>query len=717
MKSAWSKRLAYIVIALGLASGVAGAVAAFRSAIPFGTASSWSSAVQGDPNATQGVWFDSNGHGYVHGQGTNVGANVDYQLDTVTYTPMAFGAVGDGSHDDTTAVQACVNKLGLTGGMCFFPQGTYKITAAITVPKIIGARIRGDSRFGTIIKQATSNTPIFDFTTCESTLFTVETMTLTYSTPQTSANSSSVGIYFDGTSGVVTNGFFNYVLRDLYFSNGYRSIAARGSVVNWGFRIEDIMYELNNTGALVYFAPVPTIAGQPNGLIQHVYARADATTENLFNLLAFTGLHLSDIEVNLGTVGGTGRGNTFFQITSSWAVVLDNIRSELATVNASNADIIDASQAWVTVRGLNVEHINVNAGFSGYGLRSVTGGQVDVDTAQFSVNTMGGGSTFFGLYGTFGTLGNYGWENGGTAGTALIYPFGGSTVVYNDQTQSSTDNGDANVTLTTTSNKTQTFNTTLTANRTITLPSSGVFAGMEFTIARTASTPGAFTLQVVDPLSSNSTTMPASAQGSVRYVARDSSTWLPVQSGLLNVNGGSSSTMAATLSSNGTPTFLTKPTFSAGLTVPAAQTATTNIIDTNSAVPLVIGNGNMTQASFNKFTAYTGTAASVPASPWIAPSLLNSWVNFGAPLENVGYFKDAAGVVHITGTVKSGTSNSAAIFTLPAGYRPANELLIAVDSNGAHCNMTVLANGTVGPNTSGSTTRMSLDGISFLAEQ
>jgi hypothetical protein len=49
----------YALLLLVAIGGVVEATVAFRAAIPFGTASSWSNAVQGDPNATQGPWFSS----------------------------------------------------------------------------------------------------------------------------------------------------------------------------------------------------------------------------------------------------------------------------------------------------------------------------------------------------------------------------------------------------------------------------------------------------------------------------------------------------------------------------------------------------------------------------------------------------------------------------------------------------------------------------------
>jgi hypothetical protein len=42
-----------------------------------------------------------------------------------------FGATGNGSTDDTAAVQAAASSLGVTGGMVFFPPGYYNISSTI----------------------------------------------------------------------------------------------------------------------------------------------------------------------------------------------------------------------------------------------------------------------------------------------------------------------------------------------------------------------------------------------------------------------------------------------------------------------------------------------------------------------------------------------------------------------------------------------------------
>ena len=51
-----------------------------------------------------------------------------------------FGAVGDGTTDDTTSIQAAINSLGSNGGIVNFPPGTYRCTSEInpgTIPVVL----------------------------------------------------------------------------------------------------------------------------------------------------------------------------------------------------------------------------------------------------------------------------------------------------------------------------------------------------------------------------------------------------------------------------------------------------------------------------------------------------------------------------------------------------------------------------------------------------
>lgn len=74
------------------------------------------------------------------------------------------------------------------------------------------------------------------------------------------------------------------------------------------------------------------------------------------------------------------------------------------------------------------------------------------------------------------------------------------------------------------------------------------------------------------------------------------------------------------------------------------------------------------------------------APTWTAPTLLNSWVNYGTGGNAAGYWKDASGWVHLRGLVKSGTPGaSSVIFTLPSGSRPTtDDHFFATASNAAY---------------------------------
>lgn len=52
------------------------------------------------------------------------------------YNVVAYGAIGDGSADDTVAVQAaCTACAAAGGGVVFFPEGDYKLTSTVTFSK------------------------------------------------------------------------------------------------------------------------------------------------------------------------------------------------------------------------------------------------------------------------------------------------------------------------------------------------------------------------------------------------------------------------------------------------------------------------------------------------------------------------------------------------------------------------------------------------------
>lgn len=112
------------------------------------------------------------------------------------------------------------------------------------------------------------------------------------------------------------------------------------------------------------------------------------------------------------------------------------------------------------------------------------------------------------------------------------------------------------------------------------------------------------------------------------------------------------------------------------------------------------------------------TATGLHQAYWQTGTLANGWITYSAAYNPFGYWKDASGVVHLRGMLKSGTPGNTAIFTLPAGYRPAYRELFDCETAGntVDCRLDVLANGQI-QIVGGDTTWTSIDGISFVAAQ
>lgn len=128
----------------------------------------------------------------------------------------------------------------------------------------------------------------------------------------------------------------------------------------------------------------------------------------------------------------------------------------------------------------------------------------------------------------------------------------------------------------------------------------------------------------------------------------------------------------------------------------------------------------LAQSKITNLTTDLAAKASKTQQAWQTPTLTNSWVNFDIVNGNgAGYYLDEVGVVHLRGIIKSGTLGAAA-FTLPAGYRPFKILvMMAISDDGVNnliSRVDIDSGGNVKP-TTGGTAFLSLEGISFRAEQ
>lgn len=111
-------------------------------------------------------------------------------------------------------------------------------------------------------------------------------------------------------------------------------------------------------------------------------------------------------------------------------------------------------------------------------------------------------------------------------------------------------------------------------------------------------------------------------------------------------------------------------------------------------------------------------ARAYDSDEWRTPSLISPWLEYGQGYNNSGFFKDACGVVHLRGLVRTNVAPapilSSPVFSLPCGFRPAAREIFTVQHNGGVGRVDVDPNGAV-VIVAGNTAWNSLDGISFRA--
>lgn len=106
-----------------------------------------------------------------------------------------------------------------------------------------------------------------------------------------------------------------------------------------------------------------------------------------------------------------------------------------------------------------------------------------------------------------------------------------------------------------------------------------------------------------------------------------------------------------------------------------------------------------------------GLVSTGRGAQWAAATLSGTWTNmYGAPYAAAGYNIDSDGVVRVRGTVGGGTG---AIFTLPAGFRPANNMFFPVYASGGMGRVLVTAATGVVSLAAGTATEVDLTSIQF----
>lgn len=421
-----------------------------------------------------------------------------------------MGADPTGAADSTTAIQNAVNLAVVAGKQLSVPPGTYKITSAIVIPFGAGWAIRGFSLGGTVIQQATNNTPIFAFSANSGGTgdysFSISDLTFSWANLQPATATKAVGIFFENSAAT----FFDCRLDRLTFSRGYRGIAENplNSPTVWGCSIRDIVGQGDMSGSTVNLSSGNT--GQPNIAIDGAYIDGSSmvASEPLIAVYNNDSGWFNHIEAN-----AVPNGNLILDLSGAGSI--GAVKVEVASYG-SGQFAYRFSNAHFSIGSLSFDTITVNAGAgAAYGI-DANGGGGSTTLAIGQINL-----TFNGPI-----VGSYYLLNSGPApafsvrllstpqgllGTANAFltqvpasdSADGVSVDDWQQPRLTGDIGDANGTWSIGSPNRLQFNTTLTANRVVALPDSygntsdtNLYNGIDFCVIRNAPTPGAFSVSI-----------------------------------------------------------------------------------------------------------------------------------------------------------------------------------------------------------------------------
>jgi hypothetical protein len=389
-----------------------------------------------------------------------------------------YGAVGDGTTDDTAALQSFVTAVVTGHARGYIPKGTYRITSALNISTQPEWSILGAGRQVTIIRQDTNNVPVINMgsdTVSYLHAWSLRDLSLAYANVQPAATNTNANcILFSQMP-------FNGDMRNLGFAKGrYGMKVASGIGAPWGCSFDDLMFYGNLTGGAIDMTgavnAVPNnhwgrFTMECNTMVGPVFAGLrgyNFRIDTLEFLSANLGPRLMDFaagaSASIGAlkleVGQYDAGQTLFNFATNCIAEVDEI-------------VIGGSTPWV---------FNVPSGqvlyIIGTGTSSTNGSRIRVgnlDVANFT-SKPGAGTRYLcnaspnapivigrATYGADWALHN----NGSTTSGNWI------TVENYVNNRLSDDRGDADYTVTLADPNIINFGTAFTAQRTVTLPATG----------------------------------------------------------------------------------------------------------------------------------------------------------------------------------------------------------------------------------------------------
>jgi hypothetical protein len=387
-----------------------------------------------------------------------------------------YGAVGNGTTDDTTALQNWLNYVVANKRHGWLPNGTYKITSTLIAPAApTGYGITGESRGGTSISQATNNIPVLQVgdTTDASRQVILENFSLTYASTQSSSNTNANCLVFSGPSGGLS-GTAYATIRNLTFTKGYYAMRVpSGVVAPWASEFDNLYMQAMSGG---FYDNTGSIGGVPNNKWGRLTLYCDDAIGPIFKAWNTYNTTIDAIEFLRADAGPV-----LINAVAGFGVDIGSVKLELGTYTTAKNLIELPSSHWVRIGDFVLDigttftpasgtlaaiRVLAASGYSSF---------VDIGTMRLRATTLSGNCVGFATASTAtGKLrvGNVQLDNGWTLQDRSS-TFAGNYVTVDAWVNGSLsdDKGDANYTVTLGDPNVVHFDTAFTAQRTITLPS------------------------------------------------------------------------------------------------------------------------------------------------------------------------------------------------------------------------------------------------------
>lgn len=287
----------------------------------------------------------------------------------IDVTKAPFYAAGDGSTDDSDALQAAIDALGTHFKSLYLPAGR---TFAISKPLVfetglpdpddyLALTIKGN--FSTLLVTA----PTSAIKLKAKSIFwgNIEDLVISYTTNYSDPNAVAISYEGTGLGGPVYNNIYNVSHKNITVLRGYYGFKQQEWCSVWGCSWENLFFSQEMTGGAMKLSTVSAF-GNPNNRIENAYARADKMVQPVFELNQQDSTVLRNIEVNLAS------NVPCIYISASYNSRIESSRLEVGWYNQDyTGPIFTANNAHFKVDGYTIQSVVWGMPLWGFAVRDV----------------------------------------------------------------------------------------------------------------------------------------------------------------------------------------------------------------------------------------------------------------------------------------------------------------------------------------------------------